>query len=295
MADEITLKDASADVTTNVMLYDNTTGAPKTGLAYDDAGFTMSYVRAGAARVAETPATQAAAGAHSNGGFVEIDATNCPGLYRADWSDAAFAAGVNMATLSIKGSNFIHKTINVSLTMFDPANDTVATVTNTGTVTGNVDGNVAGSVASVTDGVSLAAAAITSAAYDAATAFPTVNDVSVAQLNTACDTVTVTAMGANVITAASTHSDYVAEINATVDTALSDINLDHLMKTAVASNADMTTEVADGTVLSNIISATSDTSTYTVADDSLEGLSGVLATATTIKNVVIKDTGISIT
>ena len=57
---------------------------------------------------------------------------------------------------------------------------------------------------------------------------------------------------------------------AEVATALTDINLDHLMKTAVANNADMTTEVADGTVLSNIISKTSDTSTYAVGDDSLE-------------------------
>ena len=50
-------------------------------------------------------------------------------------------------------------------------------------------------------------------------------------------------------------------------------NLDHLMKTAVNSNSDMTTEVADGTVLSNIMSAGSDTSTFVVADDSLQGIS----------------------
>lgn len=61
------------------------------------------------------------------------------------------------------------------------------------------------------------------------------------------------------------------KINAEVDTGLADINLDHLMKTAVANNADMTVEVADGTALSNIISATSDTSTFVVSTDSLEG------------------------
>lgn len=64
-----------------------------------------------------------------------------------------------------------------------------------------------------------------------------------------------------------------AQVNAEVDTALADINLDHLMKEAVANNADMTAEVADGTVLSNIMSKTSDTSSFTVADDSLEGIS----------------------
>ncbi len=49
-------------------------------------------------------------------------------------------------------------------------------------------------------------------------------------------------------------------------------NLDHLMKTAVASNADMTTEVPDGTVLSNIMTKGSDTSDFTVAADSLEAI-----------------------
>ena len=64
-----------------------------------------------------------------------------------------------------------------------------------------------------------------------------------------------------------------AEVQSEVQDALEANNLDHLMKTAVANNADMTTEVTDGTVLSNILSKTSDTSSYTVADDSLEAIS----------------------
>ena len=58
-------------------------------------------------------------------------------------------------------------------------------------------------------------------------------------------------------------------------------NLDHLMKTAVASNADMTTEVTDGSVLSNIMTKTGDTSDYAYATDRLEGLAGVWTTALT--------------
>jgi len=54
--------------------------------------------------------------------------------------------------------------------------------------------------------------------------------------------------------------------------ALTAINLDHLMKTAVANNADMTAEVTDGSVLSNIMTKGSDTSDFTVADDSLEAI-----------------------
>jgi len=53
---------------------------------------------------------------------------------------------------------------------------------------------------------------------------------------------------------------------------LQQFNLDHLMKTAVASGADMTTEVADGTVLSNIMTETGDTSDFVRTTDSLEAI-----------------------
>ena len=52
---------------------------------------------------------------------------------------------------------------------------------------------------------------------------------------------------------------------------LDEINLNHLMKDAVASNADMTAEVPDGTVLSNVLTD-SDTSQYAPGDDSLNKL-----------------------
>jgi hypothetical protein len=53
---------------------------------------------------------------------------------------------------------------------------------------------------------------------------------------------------------------------------LDELNIDHLMKVPVADNANMTTEVPDGTVLSNLMTATGDTSDFTPATDSLEGL-----------------------
>ena len=69
--------------------------------------------------------------------------------------------------------------------------------------------------------------------------------------------------------------------------ALDEINLDHLAKVAVANNADMTAEVVDGSILSNVISATSDTSTFVEATDSLEALAGSSApSAATIADAV---------
>lgn len=63
-------------------------------------------------------------------------------------------------------------------------------------------------------------------------------------------------------------------------------NLDHLMKTAVASNADMTAEVVDGSVLSNIMTKTGDTSAYAYATDSLESLGEGSVSAASIADAV---------
>jgi hypothetical protein len=57
---------------------------------------------------------------------------------------------------------------------------------------------------------------------------------------------------------------------------LDELNLDHLMKVAVASGSDMTTEVPDGTVLSNILTIAGDTSDYARTVHSLEQLAEVL-------------------
>jgi hypothetical protein len=53
------------------------------------------------------------------------------------------------------------------------------------------------------------------------------------------------------------------------------VNLDHLAKTATVS-ADMTAEVTDGSIISRMLSKTSDTSSYNLATDSLEMLSDKL-------------------
>ena len=68
------------DKTIYIRLRDSTTGLAKTGLAFNSAGASCSYVLPGAADVAITLATQTVTGAHSDGGFVEVDATTAKGL-----------------------------------------------------------------------------------------------------------------------------------------------------------------------------------------------------------------------
>lgn len=114
-------------------------GEPKTGLTFSNIE-SASYVRAGAARVSITPATLASASAaHSDGGFVEVDATNTPGLYRFDPPDAAFATGVDEVVIYVEvagASNAIIRPRAVQITDFDlrTANVTLASATHTGAV-----------------------------------------------------------------------------------------------------------------------------------------------------------------
>ena len=82
------------DKTIDVFIQDSssTVGAGLTGLVYNTASL-VCYYRKGAtgAATALSLATQTIGGAHSDGGFVAVDGTNMPGLYRLDLSDTMIA------------------------------------------------------------------------------------------------------------------------------------------------------------------------------------------------------------
>lgn len=113
-----------------------TTGAGLTGLVFNSAGL-VCYYRKGAtgSATALTLATQTVGGAHSDGGFVEIDATNMPGMYRLDLSDTI----VNTAgtvTLMLKGAtNMAPLTIELQVGATNFEGGVVPTVTTTTTAT----------------------------------------------------------------------------------------------------------------------------------------------------------------
>lgn len=100
------IKVGSTSQTIYVFIADSTvtTGAGKTGLVYNTSGLTAYYTLPLAAAVAITLATLAAVTtAYASGGFKEIDATNCPGLYRLDLPDAALASG-NAVIVYLRGA-----------------------------------------------------------------------------------------------------------------------------------------------------------------------------------------------
>jgi hypothetical protein len=93
---------------TSVVEYFNITqsnsGTALTGLVYNSSGLTAYYVRPGSAPTAISLATQTTSGSYSSGGFVAVDNTNMPGLYRIDIPNAVFNSGVDEATIYLRGA-----------------------------------------------------------------------------------------------------------------------------------------------------------------------------------------------
>ena len=102
----------ATDVTIYVLFVDDdggtAPGEPTTGLAFGniETGGSASTMREGAARADLTLVTQTVAGAHTDGGFIEVDATNMPGVYRLDLPDV-FATGADfvIAMCVAEGTN----------------------------------------------------------------------------------------------------------------------------------------------------------------------------------------------
>jgi len=171
-----------------------------------------------------------------------------------DILDGTGGTGIKVSTIEVTSTTTL--TGNVSL------GGTLG-VTGTTTFTGAV-ALPAGLTTDITGSISSCAAATVAAIDDI-----NFSATMLASLNTACDTVTVTAIGDNVITAASTHSDYIAEINATVDTALTDIGLDHIFSASIAG-----TDVTDNSFAAKLVSkqTTADWDDYHPTTDSLQAI-----------------------
>jgi len=130
---KLALVKGSTSQTVLIFIQDSiaTTGAGKTGLVFNTASLVAYYARPRAAAVAITLATQTVTGAFSSGGFVEIDATNMPGLYRLDIPDAALATGVDSVAVMLKGATGMAPLpLEVQLTSVDLNNATTGGLSN---------------------------------------------------------------------------------------------------------------------------------------------------------------------
>jgi hypothetical protein len=103
---------------TNVSVYFQmrlTAGGDATGLTITD--FDLSYTRNGAETAAKADVTDlgSASAAHTDNGGYEVDPTDCPGLHRFDFPDAAFAAGVKNVLCTIKHTSCFTETHEVMI------------------------------------------------------------------------------------------------------------------------------------------------------------------------------------
>jgi hypothetical protein len=99
------IKAGSLDVSIPVKVRrtDNLLG--KTGLLAADV--TVQYWRQGSTPQSVTESDLGTVdAAHSDGGWIEVDATDQPGTYRLDLPDAAFAAGADWVDVAVSGTGF---------------------------------------------------------------------------------------------------------------------------------------------------------------------------------------------
>ena len=163
----------------------STTGAGLTGLVFNSAGLTADYVVERGLRQSITLATLATAdAAWSSGGFIAVDGTYMPGLYRIDIPNAVFATA-DKAVVILKGAtNMAPVVLEYQITGFNPD-----------------------------DAVRLGLTAIPNVAQGTTGAISTGNATGqVTVVATASGAITSTSFAANAITAASIATDAVDEI-----------------------------------------------------------------------------------
>ena len=75
-----------------------------TGISYNTSGLQASYTRQNSAPVGIGLTWQTPTGSWKSGGFIEVNSSTAPGLYRLDVPNAAFASGTSSVAISIRGA-----------------------------------------------------------------------------------------------------------------------------------------------------------------------------------------------
>jgi len=89
----------STDVTVYVRGFTASTGLPITTVTNATSGLTINQIRNREAAVSISPASQTAAGTHTDGGFIHV----AGGLYRVDTTDASVLTGADSVQIVVFG------------------------------------------------------------------------------------------------------------------------------------------------------------------------------------------------
>lgn len=212
------------DLSLAIILHDSTTGATKTGVAFGSV--TAYYYRQGAASAVQitTASLGSASAAHSDGGWFEIDATNTPGLYRFDVTDAFWATGSDWVSLNIRVSGADDVNLMFALDPFVVDSNGRVQV-QYGTSTGQVSATSGVLAVNLTQcgGSTVAAGAIPNAAAAASGGLPTVDANNSVKLRSGTGTneislasglVSVGTMGSNSVTSSTLAASALSAITA---------------------------------------------------------------------------------
>lgn len=224
----IQYKVGSTDKSISVFIQDSsvTTGAGLTGLVYNTANLTAYYtINNGSATQITLASLASATAAHTDGGFIARDGTNMPGIYRLDLPDAVLAS-VGEVVVHLKGATNMVPTPKELQVVANITSDVIAATTAIETDTQDIQSRLPAALVSGRIDASVGAMAnntITAAA--AASDFGTEVGTAV----WANGTRTLTA-GTNIVLAKGTgitgfNDLSAAQVNAEVDTALSDVGL----------------------------------------------------------------------
>ena len=133
----------ATDITVEVRGFVASTGLPYTAGTHSTSGLEIAYIRNRSAAVTATvgsspaPVTQTANGAHTDWGFVHVNA----GVYRIDIPDAAVASGADDVVIVASGiTDVVFTPARIEILGSDPRSATVAanvTAINGATVVGN--------------------------------------------------------------------------------------------------------------------------------------------------------------
>jgi len=286
----------ATDQSVIVRIIDSTDGTPETGVVWNTAGIAMWYRREGATVTAITEATLATTdAAHSDGGIIHLS----DGYYRLDLPDAAVLTGVASVMVGGAVTGMIVIGTELQLVNYNPQDAVRFGLT----ALPNAAADAAGGLAiSDAGGLDLDAKLantneVTAARMGALTDWINggrldliLDDILLDTGTTLdgivddilVDTAVIGALGAGLTALATAaelakvpKSDAAVSWNATalaaIQTEANDAlvanNLDHLALTATGA-ADMTTEVADNTILSRVL-GNGDTSTFVPSTDGL--------------------------
>ena len=256
---KLKIKESTTSKLVRVFIQDSssTTGAGLTGLVYNSSGLTAHYLPEGDATATAITLATMTVGTWATGGFKEVDSTNMPGVYEIGLPDAVIDATSEGSTLvMLKGAtNMAPVLLEIELDKID-----------------------------YRDGVRAGLTALPNAAADAAGGL-VISDAGGLDIDTMDSHIstfassgitasTVTDKTGYSISGSKTTLDALndvstAEVNTQVDTALSDIGLDHLVSASVTG-----TDITDNSIIAYMVSksATADWDSFVNTTDALEAI-----------------------